>query len=181
MSLRAVRVGAGDEVITVANAGGYMTAACLVVGARPVYIDVEPATCQLDPALLAEAVSDRTRALVITHLYGLMNDVAGLRRRLAALAAPRHCHHRGLCTGAWRGLRWRDGGDARRRRRIQLLSDQEPGSVRRRGRRSLPGCEASGTMERATSANLCRLCKPLAAWLEPRLVVTTKDSSGHRW
>jgi dTDP-4-amino-4,6-dideoxygalactose transaminase len=84
----AVGVGAGDEVITVANAGGYTTAACLVVGARPVYIDVEPVACQLDPASLAEAVSDRTRALVVTHLYGLMNDVAGLRRRLAALRHP---------------------------------------------------------------------------------------------
>jgi dTDP-4-amino-4,6-dideoxygalactose transaminase len=88
LSLRAVGVEAGDEVITVANAGGYTTAACHVIGAQPVYIDVEPATCQLNPALIDEAISVKTRALVVTHLYGLMNDVDGLRRRLAALRRP---------------------------------------------------------------------------------------------
>jgi len=85
LALRALGVGANDEVITVANAGGYATAACHAIGAYPVYIDVEPTTCQLNPVLLEEAVSVRTRALVVTHLYGWMNDVEGLRRRLAAL------------------------------------------------------------------------------------------------
>jgi dTDP-3-amino-2,3,6-trideoxy-4-keto-D-glucose/dTDP-3-amino-3,4,6-trideoxy-alpha-D-glucose/dTDP-2,6-dideoxy-D-kanosamine transaminase len=88
LSLRAVGVEAGDEVITVANAGGYATAACHVIGAQPVYIDVEPSTCQLNPALIEEAISVKTRALVVTHLYGLMNDVEGLRHRLAALQRP---------------------------------------------------------------------------------------------
>jgi aminotransferase EvaB len=85
LSLRAVGVEPGDEVITVANAGGYATAACHAIGAQPVYTDVEPSTCQLDPALIEAAISVKTRALVVTHLYGLMNDVDGLRRRLAAL------------------------------------------------------------------------------------------------
>src|SRR5437870_11994952 len=71
-SLRALDVGAGDEVITVANAGGYTTAACQPIGAVPVYVDIEPSTCQLDPAGVEQALASKTRAIVVTHLYGLM-------------------------------------------------------------------------------------------------------------
>jgi dTDP-3-amino-2,3,6-trideoxy-4-keto-D-glucose/dTDP-3-amino-3,4,6-trideoxy-alpha-D-glucose/dTDP-2,6-dideoxy-D-kanosamine transaminase len=85
LALRALGVQSGDEVITVANAGGYTTAACHVIGAKPVYIDVEPLTCQLNPELIEAAITSKSRALVVTHLYGLMNDVAGLRRRLLGL------------------------------------------------------------------------------------------------
>jgi aminotransferase EvaB len=88
LGLRAVEVQAGDEVITVGNAGGYTTAACQVIGARPVYIDVDPFTCQLNAELLEEAVTTKTRALVVTHLYGLMNDVGALRHRLLAMRRP---------------------------------------------------------------------------------------------
>jgi dTDP-4-amino-4,6-dideoxygalactose transaminase len=65
LGLRAAGVGAGDEVITVANAGGYTTAACQAIGARPVYIDVDPLTCQLNTALIDEAITGVTRALVV--------------------------------------------------------------------------------------------------------------------
>jgi dTDP-4-amino-4,6-dideoxygalactose transaminase len=85
LALRALGIQSGDEVITVANAGGYTTAACHAIGAKPVYIDVEPLTCQLNPELIEAAVTSKSRALVVTHLYGLMNDVGGLRRRLLGL------------------------------------------------------------------------------------------------
>ncbi len=84
-ALRSVGVGAGDEVICVANAGGYATVACLAIGARPVYLDVDPASLQLDAAGIAEALSPASRALIVTHLYGWMNDVAAIRRELARL------------------------------------------------------------------------------------------------
>src|SRR5260370_26698595 len=111
--LRAGGVQAGDEVITAANAGGYTTAACHVIGAKPVYIDAEPLTCQLNPELIEAAITSKSRALVVTHLYGLMNDVAGLRRRLLGLGrsdiaivedcAHAHgaCHH-GAMAGSLR-------------------------------------------------------------------------------
>jgi dTDP-3-amino-2,3,6-trideoxy-4-keto-D-glucose/dTDP-3-amino-3,4,6-trideoxy-alpha-D-glucose/dTDP-2,6-dideoxy-D-kanosamine transaminase len=83
--LRAVGVGGGDEVIVVANAGGYATSACLAIGAVPVYVDVNLNNCQIDPATIDEAIGPNTKAILVTHLYGLMNDVAEIRRRLSLL------------------------------------------------------------------------------------------------
>jgi dTDP-3-amino-2,3,6-trideoxy-4-keto-D-glucose/dTDP-3-amino-3,4,6-trideoxy-alpha-D-glucose/dTDP-2,6-dideoxy-D-kanosamine transaminase len=88
LGLRALGVQPEDEVITVGNAGGYTTAACQVIGATPVYIDVIPSTCQLSAELVEEALTLKTRAIVVTHLYGLMNDVAGIRDRLLTLQRP---------------------------------------------------------------------------------------------
>jgi len=84
-ALRGLNVRSGDEVITVANAGGYTTAACHIIGATPVYIDVSPATCQLDINEIEGALSDKTRAIVVTHLYGYMNDVSEVRSHLRSL------------------------------------------------------------------------------------------------
>jgi aminotransferase EvaB len=84
-ALRAAGVGAGDEVICVANAGGYATIACQTIGASPVYVDVDPATLQLDPSQIEAALSEASRAIIVTHLYGLMNDVAAIRAELARL------------------------------------------------------------------------------------------------
>jgi dTDP-4-amino-4,6-dideoxygalactose transaminase len=88
ISLRSLAVGPGDELITVANAGGYTTAACHMVGATPIYVDVDPATLQMDPAQVTAALTSRTRVLVITHLYGYLNSISRLRAVLAA--AGRH-------------------------------------------------------------------------------------------
>ncbi len=84
IALRAIGVGAGDEVITVANAGGYTTLACVQVGAVPVYADIDPVTLQMEFSALAPLLSKQTKAVVVTHLFGWMNDVAALRRMLDA-------------------------------------------------------------------------------------------------
>ena len=85
LALRALGVRQGDEVITVANAGGYATTACFGIGAIPVYIDTDPATAQIDVNELERSLSNKTKALVVTHLYGLMNDVSMVRSRLSTL------------------------------------------------------------------------------------------------
>jgi dTDP-4-amino-4,6-dideoxygalactose transaminase len=111
LALRALGIQSGDEIITVANAGGYTTAACHTIGAKPVYIDVEPLTCQLNPELIEAAITSKSRALVVTHLYGLMNDVGELRRRLLGVGRPdiailedcAHAHgarHQGAMAGS---------------------------------------------------------------------------------
>src|SRR5712692_250791 len=82
LALRGLGVGTGDEVITVANAGGYATAACRLVGATPTWIDVVPTTLGLDITRAVEALSDRTKVIVVTHLYGIMVDVLALRAEL---------------------------------------------------------------------------------------------------
>src|SRR5205807_279280 len=79
LALRAMGVGPGDEVVTAANAGGFATEACRLVGATPVWSDVRGDTLGLDPDVLGENVSSRTKVVVATHLYGIMADVAGIR------------------------------------------------------------------------------------------------------
>jgi dTDP-3-amino-2,3,6-trideoxy-4-keto-D-glucose/dTDP-3-amino-3,4,6-trideoxy-alpha-D-glucose/dTDP-2,6-dideoxy-D-kanosamine transaminase len=82
LSLRAVGVGAGDEVITVANAGGYSSVAILALGAVPVFVDVDRQTLNIDPTLIGAALGPRTKAVVVTHLYGLAAPVSAIVRSL---------------------------------------------------------------------------------------------------
>lgn len=82
LALRAAGIGPGHEVVAAANAGGYATVACLAVGAVPVYVDISMPTCQIDVSQVIRALTPATRAVVVTHLYGYMNDVATIRRML---------------------------------------------------------------------------------------------------
>ncbi len=75
IALRALDVGPGDEVITVANAGGYSTTAIRAVGAQPVYVDIDPSTLLIDPSGVAKALGPSTAAVVVTHLYGRMAPI----------------------------------------------------------------------------------------------------------
>ncbi len=70
LALRALGVGSGDEVITVASAGVAPVAAVRAAGATPRFVDVDPATLLLDPARLEHARTRRTRCIVPVHLYG---------------------------------------------------------------------------------------------------------------
>jgi dTDP-4-amino-4,6-dideoxygalactose transaminase len=70
MALRAVGVQPGDEVIT--SSFSFVASATTVVmaGAVPVFVDIDPETCNLDPVATARAVTPRTRAIMPVHLYG---------------------------------------------------------------------------------------------------------------
>jgi len=70
MSLRAVGVGPGDEVILPANTFIATAEAVVRAGGRPVLVDVDDATLLMDPALVEAAITDRTRAVIPVHLYG---------------------------------------------------------------------------------------------------------------
>lgn len=88
LALVALGVGSGDEVITVANAGVPGTAAICAVGATPVFVDVDAQTYTLDPALLAAAITPRTKAIMPVHLYGLMADMPAIAAIAARAAVP---------------------------------------------------------------------------------------------
>jgi dTDP-4-amino-4,6-dideoxygalactose transaminase len=65
----------GDEVITVANACMYQVAAILQAGARPILVDVDPATQNMLPAAFEAAITPRTRAVLPVHLFGRLADM----------------------------------------------------------------------------------------------------------
>ncbi len=82
--LRAYDIGPGDEVITAANTFIATALAISACGARPVLVDMDPATYNLDPALLAAAVTPATRAIIPVHLYGQpaeMDAIMAVARR----------------------------------------------------------------------------------------------------
>jgi dTDP-3-amino-3,4,6-trideoxy-alpha-D-glucose transaminase len=84
IALSAVGVGPGDEVITAANTCVPTVAGIEGAGAVPVLADADPATFTLDPDRAAEAVTERTRAILPVHLYGQCTDMAPLRELAAA-------------------------------------------------------------------------------------------------
>ncbi len=83
--LRGYGIGAGDEVIVPSNTYIATWLAVSQSGARPVPVEPDPATCNLDPALLERAVTPRTRAVIAVHLYGLPADMD----RILEVARPR--------------------------------------------------------------------------------------------
>jgi dTDP-3-amino-2,3,6-trideoxy-4-keto-D-glucose/dTDP-3-amino-3,4,6-trideoxy-alpha-D-glucose/dTDP-2,6-dideoxy-D-kanosamine transaminase len=85
LALRALAIGPGDEVATVANAGMYATTAIRAAGATPRYVEIAASTLAMDPAALAAALTPRTRAVIVTHLYGRLADIDAL----AGIARPR--------------------------------------------------------------------------------------------
>jgi len=70
LALRACNVGAGDEVITVAHTFIATAEAISAVGAIPIFVDIDPCTGLMDPALVVRAITPRTRAVMPVHLYG---------------------------------------------------------------------------------------------------------------
>ena len=79
IGLQALEIGPGDDVITVANAGVYAAATIDAVGARPIFVDVDPATHAMDVGQAERAVTPRTKAILFVHLYGGAADVDGLQ------------------------------------------------------------------------------------------------------
>jgi dTDP-3-amino-3,4,6-trideoxy-alpha-D-glucose transaminase len=75
LSLRALGVGPGDEVVTSPVSAAFTALAVLQAGARPVFADVDPATLNLDPGKVEAALSARTKAIVPVHLYGHPADM----------------------------------------------------------------------------------------------------------
>jgi dTDP-4-amino-4,6-dideoxygalactose transaminase len=79
LSLLALGIGPGDEVITTPMTFIATATAILEAGARPVFVDVEPDTGNLNANLVEAAITRHTKAIMPVHLYGLMCDMRALR------------------------------------------------------------------------------------------------------
>ena len=75
LALMSCGVGQGDEVITVPNTFMATAEAITHVGAKPVFVDVEEDSCNIDPYLLESAVTDKTKAITAVHLFGQPADM----------------------------------------------------------------------------------------------------------
>ncbi|MDA9981305.1 DegT/DnrJ/EryC1/StrS family aminotransferase [Gammaproteobacteria bacterium] len=75
LALIAAGVERGDEVITVASTFVATVAAIDYVGARPVFVDIEPGTLNIDAALIESRITERTKAIVPVHLHGHPSDM----------------------------------------------------------------------------------------------------------
>lgn len=75
LALLAIGVQPGDEVITVASTFVATVAAIDYCGARPVFVDVEPDTLNMDPGLIEARITERTKAILPVHLHGQPADM----------------------------------------------------------------------------------------------------------
>lgn len=78
LALAVLEIGPGDEVITVSHSFIATANAIRYQGATPVFVDIDPETCNIDCGRLAEAINERTRAIVAVHQMGMPCDLAAL-------------------------------------------------------------------------------------------------------
>ena len=75
LALRALNIGAGDEVISVAFTFVATTEAIGIVGATPVFVDIDENTFNMDASKIEEKITPRTKAIIPVHLYGQPCDM----------------------------------------------------------------------------------------------------------
>jgi dTDP-4-amino-4,6-dideoxygalactose transaminase len=91
VALRALGVGAGDEVVSVSHTAVATVAAIERCGALPVFVDIDPRTYTLDPALLKGRCSSRTKAIIAVHLYGHPAALGAIQRAAGTIPIVEDC------------------------------------------------------------------------------------------
>ena len=80
IGLRALGIGPGDEVITTSLTAYATTLAIQRCGATPVFADIDPVTACLSPSSAEKCISNKSKALVVVHLYGRSADLVNLKK-----------------------------------------------------------------------------------------------------
>lgn len=88
LGLRALGIRTGDTVVAAANAGFYGSAAIRLIGAIPVYVDVDPVTLTMSPERLRVALEAKPKAVIVTHLYGQLADIESIIASAAEEGIP---------------------------------------------------------------------------------------------
>lgn len=108
LALLAAGVGPGDEAITVCNTYIATAFAVSYIGARPVFVDIDPVTYNMDPNAVAAGITSRTRAIIPVHMYGQPVDMDPIlavarQRGITVIEDAAHSHgavYKGRKTGA---------------------------------------------------------------------------------
>ncbi len=77
--MRALDIGPGDEVITVSHTFIATTEAIVLLGAKPVFVDIDPKTYLMDVTQVEAKITSKTKAILPVHLYGQMADMDRVR------------------------------------------------------------------------------------------------------
>jgi len=79
LSLLCLGIKPQDEVITVPNTFAATINSILLLGAKPVFVDIDPNTFNIDISRIEEAITEKTKVIIPVHLYGLMADMKPIR------------------------------------------------------------------------------------------------------
>lgn len=109
LTLRAVGIGPGDEVITVPNTFIATTEAISMCGAKPVFVDIDESTYNMDATQLRKAITANTKVVIPVHLYGQTADMDGINAickehgiKVVEDACQAHgAEHKGKKTGSF--------------------------------------------------------------------------------
>jgi dTDP-4-amino-4,6-dideoxygalactose transaminase len=109
LALLAAGVQAGDEVITTPNTFIATAEAISYTGAKPVFVDIDPATANIDPKQIERAITAETKVILPVHLYGRPADLEAIldiaeRRKLVVIEDACQAHgarYRGRCVGGF--------------------------------------------------------------------------------
>ena len=105
IGLRALGIGPGDEVVTTPMTAFASALAIIRAGAQPVLADIDPATAQMSIGSAKRCLSNRTRAILLVHLYGQANELEGWKKFCddAGVYLVEDCAQAHLAS--WNGIR----------------------------------------------------------------------------
>jgi dTDP-4-amino-4,6-dideoxygalactose transaminase len=107
VALLAAGIGPGDEVITSAHSFFASAAAIIYTGAKPVLVDIDPQTKNINPKLIPAAITSKTKAILPVHIYGYtakMDEIADIAKKHKLLVIEDACQaHGSLFKGRYAG------------------------------------------------------------------------------